>query len=101
MQQHICQNIKRDRQMIVDYLAVIADELLGGISVEISASGIDLFRNLLGGPVCGALEQHVLNEMRDAVFRHLFTAGACADPESDARGANMRHRFRYHSYAVR
>ncbi len=54
--------------MLVEHLGVEADQLLGGEGVQIAADGIDRARDVFGGTARGALEQHVLDEMRDAVL---------------------------------
>ena len=50
--------------------------------------------------VRGALEQHVLDEMRDAVLLRRFAARAGADPDADRDGAHVRHGFGDHADAV-
>ncbi len=80
IQHEIAQHVHSDRQMFVEHLGVEADHLLGGESVEITADRIDGTRDVLGRPVRRALEQHVLNEMRDTIFFRGLAAGAARKP---------------------
>ena len=54
--------------MLVEHLGVEADQFLGGEGVQIAADGIDRARDIFGRAVGGALEEHVLDEVRDAVL---------------------------------
>ena len=48
----------------------------------------------------GALEQHVLDEVRDAVLLRRFAARAGAHPDAHRNRAHVRHGFRDHAHAV-
>ena len=94
VQHEIAQYVHGDRQMFVEHLGVEADHLFRGESVEIAADRIDGAGDLLGRPVRRAFEQHVLDEMRDAVFLRSLAPGAAGDPNSHRHRAHVRHRFR-------
>ena len=93
MQDEIGQHVEGEREMLVENFRVVADQLLGGEGVEISADRIDGARDLFRGPVAGAFEEHVLDEVRDAVLLGRFVARSGADPDADRDGADMRHDF--------
>ena len=65
----VAQQIDRDRQMIVENLDVVAGVLLRRERVELPADGVDRLRNRLRRTRRRPLEQHVLDEMRDAALR--------------------------------
>ena len=64
--QQIGQHVDCPRQVLVEHLHVITGAFLGGERVELPAERIDLLGNVLGAPARGALEQHVLDEVRDS-----------------------------------
>ncbi len=69
MQHQIAKNLKRDRKMLVEHFHVEADTFLGGECVHVAADGVDLAGDLFRSAVLRSLEQHVLDEMRNAVPR--------------------------------
>ncbi len=46
-----------------------------------------------GGAGGGALEEHVLDEVGDAVLLRCFAARTGTDPDADRDGAHVRHGF--------
>ena len=54
--------------MLVEDFDVVAGVLLGRERVELTANRIDGLGDVLRRPRGGALEQHVLDEMRDAAL---------------------------------
>jgi hypothetical protein len=58
---------ERGIYVLVEDLDVEADGLFAGEGVEIAADGVDLAGDLLGRARGGALEDHVLDEVGDAV----------------------------------
>ena len=79
------------RQMLVQHLDVVADQFLGGERVQAAADGIHRPGNLLRCAVLGALEHHVLDEVRQAGFVQLLFARARGDPQADRDAAHVRH----------
>ena len=88
---HVGQDVEGQRQMLVQDLGVVTDHLLGGERVEAAADGIHRARDVFGRAVLGALEEHVLDEMRDAVLGGSFAARAGLDPDTERHTAHVRH----------
>ena len=91
VQHQVAEHVHGDGQMLVQHLDVEADAFLGGEGIHVAADGIHLAGDLLRGAVLGALEHHVLDEVRDAVPLQVFVAGAGLDPYPDRGGANVLH----------
>ena len=87
----IGEDVDRERQMLVEDFDVVARVLLGGERVELPADGVNRLGNILGRAAGGALEQHVLDEMRDAPALSRLVAGAPGEPYADADRADLRH----------
>ncbi len=62
-----------------------------GAGIEVAADGLDCLRELARVAALGALEGHVLEEMRDAVLVRLLVAAAGPDPHAKRGGFQMRH----------
>jgi len=77
------ENIEGDGEMFVEDLGVKTDLLLGSEGVQHAADGIHFAGDGLGGAALGTLENHVLDEMSEAVFLRELAAGTVADPEAD------------------
>ena len=67
--------------------------LLGGEGVEVAANRVRGAGDLLGAAVLRALEEHVLDKMRDAVFLGPLLTRARAQPDADGNGTDRRHRL--------
>src|SRR5690625_1469216 len=77
-----------ERQVLRQDLRVVGGDLAPGIGVELAADRLDLLGNGLGVAGRRALEQHVLEQMRHAVFLRHFMTGA--DPDPDPQGDRKR-----------
>ena len=77
--------------MLIEHLDVEADTFLGGEGVHVAADGVDLARDFLGGAVLRAFENHVLNEMGDAIPFGIFVAGTGLQPDTNRGGADVLH----------
>jgi hypothetical protein len=84
-------DVESDGQVLVKNFGVEANLLLGSESVEHAADGIHFAGDGFGGAAFCALENHVFDEMREAVFFQEFAAGAVADPNADGDGADVGH----------
>ncbi len=77
--------------VLVEDLDVEADGFLAGESVDVAADGVDFASDVLGGAVFGALEDHVLDEVGDAIDFGQLVAGAGIDPDAHGDGADVVH----------
>ena len=77
--------------MFIQNFNVEADALFGGERVHVAANGIHLTRNLFRGTRLSAFEQHVFNEMRDAVRFGGFVPRPGLDPDSEGNRTNVTH----------
>ena len=58
------QDVPGVRQVLVEHLDVVARVLLRRERIEVAAERVDRLRDVFGGPGAGALEEHVLDEVR-------------------------------------
>ena len=65
-QQHVAHHLERALEVLVEEVGVQDRRLLAGGCVHLRAEAVELLRDLLGGQLRRALEQHVLEEVRDA-----------------------------------
>jgi len=84
-------DVKGDGEMFVEDLGVETNLLFRGERVEHAADGVHFARDGFGGAALGAFENHVLDEMREAVFFRHFTARAVANPNADRDGTDVGH----------
>ena len=80
-------------EMLVEHLDVVARVLLRGEGIELAADRVDFLRDVFGAARVGALEEHVLDEVRDAALRLRFVPRAARQPDADAHRADVRHRL--------
>ncbi len=100
IQDEVGEQIECDGQVLVQDLDVVADQFLRGVGVKIAACRIGLPRDLLGRSIGRSLEEHVLDEVRDAVVFGCFSARAGADPHTYADRSDMRNGLGNDSNAV-
>ena len=93
MQDHVAQNIDRERQMLVQDLDVEADRLFAGKGVHVAADGIHLAGDIFGGAVGCPLEHHVLDKMRNAIYRRVLVTRAGLHPDPHRDRADVVHVF--------
>ena len=79
-QHQIGDDVKRDRQMLVQNFGVEADLLFGSERIEHAADGIHFARDGFGGATLRALENHVLDEVGEAVFFRELRGGSRCGP---------------------
>ena len=85
------QDVDGERQMLVEHLDVVARVFLGRERVELAADRIDRLRDVLRGSAGRALEEHVLDEVRDAAALGRFVARSARQPDADADRTDLRH----------
>src|SRR5205823_11491141 len=74
--------------------------LLGGEGVHLPADGFDRLRDLAGRALVGALEQEVLEEVRDTGQLGRLVARAHVDPEAQGHRPDVGHPLADESDAV-
>ena len=69
MEDEVGEDVEGFGGVLVQDLDIEADGFLAGEGVEIAADAVDLTGDVLGGAGGGAFEDHVLDEVGEAVFR--------------------------------
>ena len=87
--------------MLVQHLYVIARVLFGGERVHLAADRVDGLGDILGAAGRGALEEHVLDEVRDAALLLRLMTRPPREPHADADGAHVWHPLREETQAIR
>ncbi len=101
VQHQVGQHIQRNGDVLGQRLDVEADGLLAGEGVQVAADGVHLPGNLLRGAGAGALEEHVLHKVGDAVHLRRLAAGAGFDPHPHGHRTHVLHPLGQHDQAVR
>ena len=100
-QHQVGEHVERDRQVLVEHLRVEAGHFLGREGVEHPAHRVHRLRDFFGRALLGALEDHVLDEMRDPVALGRFAARSRAQPDAHRNRTHVRHLLRDDHEAVR
>ena len=100
-QNQVREHIERNRQVLIEHLGIEASHFLGRKGVEHSANRVHRLRDSFGCPPLGALEDHVLNEMREAVILRRFTARSRSQPDAHRDRTHVRHLLRDDYESVR
>ena len=80
MAEHVEQDVERDIALLAGAPDVVARVLLGGEGIELAADPVDQRRQVARvGPALGALEEHVLGEVRDPPILGALVARAGGD----------------------
>ena len=87
----IGEDVDRERQMLVENLEVIAGVFLRRERIDLAADRIDLLRDFFGAPSRSALEEHVLDEVRDAGMFGGFVTRSARQPDADGDRPNVWH----------
>ena len=101
MEDEIAEDIHGERKMLVENFDVEADAFLRRECVHVAADRIDLAGDGFGGAGLGSLEDHVLDEVGDAVEFGIFVARAGLQPDADRDRANVGHLLGDNGQAVR
>ena len=80
---HISQHLKTLLHVSVKRSCVETSVALCGVGVDECADAVRFVGNVKGTSCGRALENHVLNEVRDACFTRGFILGACVDKYAD------------------
>ena len=102
MQDAVGQHIHRQRQPVVGHAVPVGGQLARGVRVERAAGALDRGGDRRGlGPALGALEQHVLEVVRQPQRGARLVAAADADVGGQRRGLRVRHGRHGHAQPVR
>ena len=85
------ENVHGERQVLVEDFDVVARVLFRGERVELSADRVDRLRDVFGGAAASALEQHVLDEVRDTASLGSLVARPARQPDTNADRTDLRH----------
>ena len=77
--------------MGIHHLGMIAGVFHGRERIGVTADRVELLGNLIGGPLSGTFKNHVLNKMRQPVFRRVFITGTDINPDPHGHRKGMRH----------
>ena len=93
IENHVRQDVEGFGQMFIENARIEADHFLGGEGVKHAADAINFARDIFSGAARGAFENHVLDEMRNAVHAGRFAARAGAQPYAHGNGVDVLHRL--------
>ena len=99
--QDVGQEVDGERQVLVEHAHVEAGLLLGRERIHLSAHRIDRPGDVLRRPGLRALEDEMLDQMRDSAAALRLHARAGVDPDTDRHRTDMRHHLRDDADAVR
>ena len=91
---HLAHHVERDLELVVGHARVDDRVLARGGRVQLAAEAVEDLGDLLRAVARGALEEQVLDEMRDAGLGVGLVARAGADPEPDRDRADVREALR-------
>jgi hypothetical protein len=97
---HVRHHVERLFHVLVEDPRVDDRVVTRGGRVQLTAEGVEDLRDLERRVLLGALEEQVLEEVRDARVRAVLVAGARADPEPDGDGADAVQRLADHPRAA-
>ncbi len=97
--QNVADDVERQSDVGAHDAGKIACPLDAGFGVEVAADVLDRLRDVARASFAGALERHVLQEVRQPVLAHAFVARAGGDEDADRRGLHMRRRVGDHREA--
>ena len=99
-QHDVGEDVDRERKVLIQHLHVVAGVFLRRERVELAADGIHGLRDVFGGARVGALEQHMLDEMRDAAVLLRLVTRSAREPHAQADRAYVAHRFSHETNPV-
>ena len=88
---HPDDHVERRLEPVVGHARVDERRLARGGGVQLAAEPVEDLRDLLRGVRARALEEQVLDEVRDPRARVGLVARAGPDPEAERHGADARH----------
>src|SRR6266571_4071961 len=100
MVEDVREQVEALRQVLVQNLGVEGGALPGRKGIELPAERVDLPRDGLGGAPPSALEDHVLDEVREALLARLLIARADIHPDPDRDRPHRRYPLGDHPHAI-
>ena len=97
---HVGDDVEGGGKVLVEHARVVADQLFRREGVEHAADAVGFARDILGGAAGGAFEDHVLDEVGDAVELDGLAARAVLQPYAHGDAADVRHRLSNDDEAV-
>ena len=94
------EDVDGEREVFVEDFDVVARVFLGGEGVELAADRVDRLRDVFRRPRRRALEEHVLDEVRDAAALRRLVPRSAGEPDADADRTHLRHPLRQETNAV-
>src|SRR5690606_28952377 len=91
--QYVGKDLDRQRQVVFQHPRVEGRRLDAGRGVDLAADVFDFRGDIPRGARAGALEGHVLQQVRDAVLVVALVARARLDPHSEGNAFDMRQGF--------
>ncbi len=88
---HIRDQFDGYRQMLGQHARIEVRGLTIGKGVDAPADILDLFRQRISRTAFGALEKHMLEKMRQAMFLRRLIRGPGIRPHADGHGFHLRH----------
>ena len=101
MLQQIGDDIDGKRDIFLQNAGIIGGVFASGIGIHLTADRLDLLGDHLGRAAPGALEQHMLQQMRDTVFGLGLVARAAAGPNAHRGAFDLGHRIGGDAQAIR
>ena len=89
--QDVADDVGAEGEVLLQQLDVVGGLLARGVGVDVAADILDRLGDLGRGAPLGALEGHVLEEMRDAVLGLGLVAGAGGDIGAEGDGLDPVH----------
>ncbi len=91
LEEHVREDVERHVARLRSAADVVAGQLLAGEGVELSPDGVDLGRDRARGrATLGALEEHVLGEVSDALGLGRLVARPRSEHDEARHGADLR-----------
>ncbi len=92
--EHVAEQLDAEPDVLGRQPAVVRGVFLGGEGIHLTADAVDGLGDVVGRARLGALEEEMLEEMRDARVFGRLVARTYADPHSDRYRLHRRHPLR-------
>ena len=100
MEEHVAEDVHRQRRVTVDDLGVVTGRLFIGERIEASADAVHRLGDCASAAPLGPFEQHVFDEMRDPAVVVSLQRRSDVGPNADRNRAHRRHRLGQHTQST-